>query len=227
MSVETSSKFDYDAQKPAWYFDGARHDFVDALRTGPDAAVLEIGCAAGGTGALALETGKAGRYAGIDIAPEAAAAAREKISEAHSGNVETMDLPWAPDSFDALIISEVLEHLVDPWALLSRLSPLLKPGAQILASSPNAAHLTIVKQLINGRFDLEDTGAMDRTHLRWFTPATYAEMFEGAGFVVERTFPLDASYRRKPKVRLLRALTGDKYDHLFWYQIVLHAVKPA
>ena len=46
------------------YFQGVRRDYVDALPIAPYAAILEIGCAEGGTGALALESGKCARYVG-------------------------------------------------------------------------------------------------------------------------------------------------------------------
>ncbi len=38
--------------KSGSYFQGGRRDYVDALPIAPDAAILEIGCAEGGTGAL-------------------------------------------------------------------------------------------------------------------------------------------------------------------------------
>jgi 2-polyprenyl-3-methyl-5-hydroxy-6-metoxy-1,4-benzoquinol methylase len=45
------------------------------------------------------------------------------------GDVETLDLAALEGQFDALIVSEVLEHLVDPWGVLKRLANWLKPGA--------------------------------------------------------------------------------------------------
>ena len=98
---------------------------------------------------------------------------------------------------------------VDPWAALARLSPLVKSGGVALASSPNVSHYSIVANLARGRFELTDFGAMDRTHMRWFTPATYRALFEGAGFAVEETVPVTAfaprtrrpSSPRRPSIR--------------------------
>ena len=67
----------------------------------------------GGTGRLAIASGKAGRYVGIELSPEAAAKAAEDFSEVLVGDVEQLDLELWRDSFDALIVSEVLEHLDD------------------------------------------------------------------------------------------------------------------
>jgi 2-polyprenyl-3-methyl-5-hydroxy-6-metoxy-1,4-benzoquinol methylase len=216
---------DYDKNKPPQYFTGTRVAFVDALRTGPDASILEIGCSNGGTGALALEKGKCARYVGVDIALDALSRAKRVLTETHYGNVETMELPWEPKSFDALVISEVLEHLVDPWSTLKRLSSVLKPGAQLLAGSPNIANLSVIRALLRGRFDYEDHGVMDRTHLRWFTPQTYCEMIEGAGFRVEQCLPVNTKRLSKPKARIFNRLTGGRFEHLLWTQIAVYAVK--
>ena len=133
-----------------------------------------------------------------------------------------MPLPFAPASFDALIISEVLEHLVDPWAVLARLAPLVRSGGLIFASSPNISHHKVIRSLLRGRWDLADQGVMDRTHLRWFTPATYAGMFEGAGFVVEEVRPV-RPFGWKP--RLFNRLTGGRWQHLFMSQTSIRGRK--
>lgn len=207
----------YDA-KPDAYFAGCRADFVAALPDNPQAAVLEIGCAAGRTGELALTRGKCGRYVGVELSAKVADTARPRLSEVLVGNVEHMDLPFAAASFDALILSEVLEHLVDPWATLERLAPLVRPGGLVLASSPNISHYSVIARLLRGRWDLADRGVMDRTHLRWFTPHLFAEMFERAGFAVEDLSPVTAF---APRTRALLRLSGGRGRHLFMRQISL------
>jgi 2-polyprenyl-3-methyl-5-hydroxy-6-metoxy-1,4-benzoquinol methylase len=211
------------ARKSAAYFSGARADYVRELAASQHAAILEIGCGTGATGALALREGKCGTYVGVEMFEPAARQAAQTLSRVHTGNVEQMDLPYPPDSFDALICSEVLEHLVDPESLLVRLLPLLRPGARVFASSPNAAHWQIIVRLARGRFEYEDSGPMDRTHLRWFTPHSYRALFERAGFVVDRVAPL-ADFRGWR--RLLRALGGERLAHLSGVQIDLRAHVP-
>jgi SAM-dependent methyltransferase len=106
------------------------------------------------------------------------------------GDIEVIDLPWSPATFDALIMSEVLEHLRDPWETLRKLQPLLKPGGRVFASSPNVANQRILRMLIDGRWRLDDSGPMDATHLQWFTPSTYAAMFATCSFVVDSVGPV-------------------------------------
>jgi len=210
------------AGKPTVYFTNPRVDFVDKLPHDPTARVLEVGCGNGATGAMARRRGRAGHYAGIELFPGAADDARMVLSEVLVGDVERIDLPWPAASFDALILSEVLEHLVDPWAVLAKLERFVRPGGLVLASSPNVAHWRVVRELIRGRFDLADSGVFDRTHMRWFTPDTYAEMFANAGFEVVHVGPVTPFSER---TRIVSALTGGRLDHLFMAQISIEAVK--
>jgi 2-polyprenyl-3-methyl-5-hydroxy-6-metoxy-1,4-benzoquinol methylase len=208
--------------KPGTYFQGVRRDYVAALPAAPAAAILELGCAEGGTGALALAQGKCARYVGIELHGPSAEIARTRLSEVHVGDVEVMALPFAPASFDALIISEVLEHLTDPWAAVARLAPLLRPGGLVFASSPNVSHHRVIRSLLAGRWDLADRGVMDRTHLRWFTPQSFRALFEAAGFAVEEIRPVTPF---GPRTRLINRLTADRWAHLFMVQISIRGRK--
>jgi SAM-dependent methyltransferase len=209
--------------KDASYFGMARADYVDALPADPGAAVLEIGCSDGATGALALAHGKCGRYCGVELFPTPAARAAARLTEVVVGDVEELDLPWPPATFDALILSEVLEHLRDPWALLSRVRTVLRPGALVFASTPNVAHRDMIAMLLRGRWDLESFGPRDATHLRWFTPSSLRAAFEQAGFVVDSVTPLGGLGRWSG--RLDRILAG-RLRHLWHRQIDLRAHVP-
>ena len=204
------------AGKTDTYFGGVRRDFVDLLPEGGAARVLEIGCGAGETGAAALGEGRAASWHAVEIVPRAAALARGQLTEVIEGNVEALDLPWAQASFDAVLMSEVLEHLVDPWAVVQRVSNMLRLGALVVASSPNVAQMAIVRGLLADRWELTEAGVMDRTHLRWFTRDSYRRMFEDAGIRVETVHDLSVPGF---KARLFNALTIGKFSHLTMRQI--------
>lgn len=204
--------------KPESYFANARHDVVRILQTGPASSILELGCGAGGTGSAVLQAGKAGRYVGIELSPTAAAAASERLTEVLVGDVQALDLAPLEGSFDALVISEVLEHLTDPWTTLTRLRRCLRPGGHVYASSPNVAHWKVIRGLLGGRFQYEEKGVMDRTHLRWFTPASYDSLFRSAGFDIVELRPMTPL---RPKARMLNWLSGGRLRHLFMSQMML------
>ena len=201
--------------KGADYFAGARRDYVAALAAAPAGAVLELGCGAGATGALALETKAAMRWVGVELFEPMAAEAAKVLSAVHAGDVEALDLPYAPETFDALVCSEVLEHLRDPEPVLRRLLGLVKPGGRVFASVPNVAHWQIVLGLLRGRFDYAERGPMDRTHLRWFTPRSFRALFEACGVEVDHLAPIGS---RSP---LRRWFPDLPLEHMLWYQIDL------
>jgi 2-polyprenyl-3-methyl-5-hydroxy-6-metoxy-1,4-benzoquinol methylase len=208
------------ADKSVHYFSGARHDMLALLSTRYGSHILELGCGDGATGAAALAAGKAGHYCGIELVPSVADTARTRLSEVITGNVETLDLAPLHGKFDALIMSEVIEHLVDPWTSVVRLLACLRPGGEVIASSPNIAHHKIIAAMIGGRFNYADEGVMDRTHLRWFTPQSYRALFESAGCRDVRVMPV-----RRPGLlpRVFNRLTADRFAHLSVTQIMIHA----
>ncbi|MFL5296746.1 MAG: class I SAM-dependent methyltransferase [Phenylobacterium sp.] len=217
----TSGAEDIYRDKPDSYFGNARDDIVAMLQ--PGSSVLEVGCGSGGTGRAALAAGKASHYVGIELSEGAAAAARPGLSEVLVGDVEGLDLSRLSGKFDAVIASEVLEHLRDPWSVVPRLAACLKPGGRFYASSPNVSHWRVIRELLAGRFRYAPVGVMDQTHLRWFTPQSYRELFEAAGLIVESVGPLA---RTGWKAKLIGGLSAGRLSHLFAVQIMVVARRP-
>lgn len=148
----------------------------------PEEYVLEIGC---GSGALTEHIQTMGcTVVGIERRPEAAEKARPFCEEVVIGDVETVSLDFPLESFDVILLIDVLEHLVDPEAAICRLLPLLKPAGRFLVALPNIAHWSIRFHLLFGRFDYEESGILDRTHLHFYTLQTAQQLLERAGLEI-------------------------------------------
>jgi len=91
-------------------------------------------------------------------------------------------LAAAGERFDALVFADVLEHLEDPAAALAQALRLASPGCHLVVSVPNVGHLSVVRDLLSGRFDPVPAGLMDAGHLRWFTREFLARTIEEAGW---------------------------------------------
>jgi len=167
--------------------------------------VLEVGCSSGAlTGRIAA---MGCRVTGIEVRPEAAAKARKFVEQVLVGDVATMPLPLPPSSFDAILLIDVLEHLGDPTGALRRLFPLLREGGRIVVAIPNVAHWSVRLRLLVGRFDYEDSGILDRTHLRFYTRETARAMLEEAGLDIQETDLVPDV----PLLRFKRALVEANY----------------
>jgi 2-polyprenyl-3-methyl-5-hydroxy-6-metoxy-1,4-benzoquinol methylase len=72
--------------------------------------------------------------------------------------------------FDFVMFGDVLEHLNSPEKALEIIKPLLKPDGHILICVPSIVHWSIRMRVLKGQFEYTETGPLDRTHVRFFTP---------------------------------------------------------
>lgn len=173
---------EYDNKSPA-YFGTPRREMLDFVPDGVK-SVLEIGCGTGAFGAL-VKQHRGCRYTGVELMEEAAELARSRLDEVIVANIEQTSLPFSSASFDCLVCNDVLEHLVDPWKSLSELTKYLQPGGYVVISIPNVRSSEVVKNLIvRKRWEYQDEGVLDRTHLRFFTKSSVFTLVESAGFKV-------------------------------------------
>lgn len=171
-------------QQSPEYFQGQRLDVVDLVPVGC-ARVLDVGCGFGGLGRNLLSRGVREVY-GIEMNPDAASRLDGVYADYWIGDVEWVSLPDGVAPFDCIVFADVLEHLRDPWGTLKRHLTWLKPGGYVVASIPNVRNIALLYNLIvRGRWRYEDSGLLDRTHLRFFTRAEVAELFSGAGLKIE------------------------------------------
>ena len=164
------------------YFGHARTDILDHLPHVP-ARVLEIGCGSGATLAALKARGAVSHAVGVEVDPHAAEAARGVFDTVLQGMVEgaAIEEHVPAGSRDAIFCLDVLEHLVDPWAQVRRLAPLLAPGGLFVVSVPNIRNGKFIRQLLfKGDFRYRDAGLLDRTHLRFFTLETARELLTQA-----------------------------------------------
>jgi SAM-dependent methyltransferase len=145
--------------------------------------VLDVGCSSGYLARPLAERGNT--IVGIELDPEAARAAEEFCERVLVGDVETMELPLEPGTFDVVLGGDVIEHLRDPVATLARLRPLLRPGGRVVVSTPNVANWAIRLSPLAGRWRYPHRGLLDRPHTH-LTKATLAETLERVGYRVER-----------------------------------------
>ena len=150
--------------------------------------VLDIGCGAATTSREIAKRGN--EVIGIDSDPGAVEIAATRLTRAIRANILDFDdlaAQFGGQKFDVIILADVLEHLSWPLDPLRRYLQFLAPGGRLLVSLPNVALWSVRLSLLAGRFQYEDTGVLDRTHLRFFTRSTARRLLETAGLEIVRT----------------------------------------
>jgi 2-polyprenyl-3-methyl-5-hydroxy-6-metoxy-1,4-benzoquinol methylase len=154
--------------------------------------ILDIGCASGTIGRACNGLG----FIRKGIEPNAAWA---EMARPFYEEISVRPVDAVQDDFirgaDAVVCADVLEHLIDPAAVLSRVVGLQRPGCLFILSVPNIANLWVRLNLLLGRFEYTERGIMDRTHFRFFTRRSLLQMIAACSLEVKQltstSIPLD------------------------------------
>jgi SAM-dependent methyltransferase len=166
-------------------------DFVnlELLRRIPADAriVLEVGCGAGALAEGYRRINPDARYLGIAGTP--GRLDRVAVGDPMTIQPSALGLPESDPVVDCLVFADALEHMIDPWGVLARLSSWVRPGGQILASIPNVQHHTMLAGLLRGRWEYRPDWPADRLDLRLFTLSGIQDLFARAGLPIFEVVP--------------------------------------
>lgn len=195
--------------------------------------VLELGT---GPGAITKQLHANGcRVVGMEIDPTAIPLVEpycERIIQADL-NALGWEMVLGDERFDAVVMTDVLEHLYDPWRTLAAAANLMKPGGSLVISLPHVAHSAILAGLLHERFDYQPWGLLDRTHIRFFGLRNMQELIHGVGmhivdadFVVKRPEDTEFGALWKNLPQATRdVLSANPHGQV--YQVVIKAMAPA
>jgi hypothetical protein len=122
---------------------------------------------------------------GVEPNARAAELAAQACAEVHHGDLESWLRTRPSEPFDAVILSDVLEHVADPVGFLRALggaAPLR--GAMWIISVPNYGVWYNRLRTLGGKFEYDWSGLYDRTHLRFYTRRSIRALLEYCGFEV-------------------------------------------
>jgi 2-polyprenyl-3-methyl-5-hydroxy-6-metoxy-1,4-benzoquinol methylase len=148
--------------------------FGALFEAGHGRRLLDFGCGNGLFLDIAYERGF--ECYGVDLAPDAIKAAREKPSGRHAHHGAPEEIPEiAAGGFHVITLWSVLAHLAQPVEDLTMLRRLLTPDGVLLILTVNADSLAFKRRL-------ERWGGFTRNHLLFSSPQTLPLLLQPAGF---------------------------------------------
>ncbi len=198
--------YPYAGQRPTW-----DHRLVlPSIRrflSGASGSLLDLGC---GNGAILAELRSTGwRLFGADFSPSGILHAQARRIDAHFSLLDaTTDLTavYEPESFDAVISVEVVEHVYDPSAFAANIAALLKPGGRVLLTTPYHGYLKNLAIALADRFDRHVSPLWNGGHIKFWSRETLTQLLTDAGFINVRFEGLG----RVPYLWKSMVLTGEK-----------------
>jgi 2-polyprenyl-3-methyl-5-hydroxy-6-metoxy-1,4-benzoquinol methylase len=222
--VENSLRSLYE-KKSDDYSSRARLELIELFPQYAD-RMLEVGSANGATSRAVKAAGKAGHISAIDIVhphPENLGVAG--IDHFTLANVEATDPKALGGPFDLILCGDVLEHLVDPWATVRRLTGALRPGGIFIASLPNVRnHRVLASIILKGRFRYEKAGILDESHLRFFCRRDVVGLFEQSGLTIESIGTNMGGFGFRNRIFVWLSLGGLR--DFFVFQFLVRCRKP-
>lgn len=203
------------------YFENVRHDVLKFLPEFSD-TVMEVGCGTGETLAYLKAAGRCRWAIGVEFFHDAAEKAKDRLDLVIEGNIENLSLPVESGTIDVILCLDVLEHLVDPWSIVHRLHSLLKTGGVLVVSIPNVRNFRVIfPLLLMGKWEYQECGILDKTHLRFFTKASAMSLVSCSGLRIEQVEP--TGLKQGGKAALANALTLSLFKSFLEFQYIIKA----
>ena len=186
-----------------WIWHKSRFKVVGDLTEPVDGQVLDIGSADGVFTQVILNKSKAKKVIGIDVLKSSVdwankhwknAALEFKVGDAHK-------LEFKSQTFDAVFILEVMEHVFDPFKVLSEIQRVLKKDGYFIVLVPSDSKLFLAVWYLVRKFWWAKI--WDETHVQSFKSDALSKLVKKSGFKIEvdRTFWLGMLHVIKARKR--------------------------
>ena len=145
--------------------------------------VLDVGCSSGFSLGHYAKARPDIHYAGADVAEHHIAYAKRERPQFTFAHAPAEALPFEENSFDAVTMLDVIEHVVDLEKTLSEVKRVLKPGGSFIVFVVEEHH--VVFQVIWWLWLKTKGKVWEEAHLRDYNKKTLIADLEKAGFAID------------------------------------------
>ncbi len=213
---------------PAWKDAQAANIFYTPYK--PKGLLLDVGCGNGSSMQMMARIGW--QVVGTDFDKEAVKEAKSKGLDVRLGELKAIAFP--NQSFDAIMMNHVIEHVQDPLHLLKECRRILKKGGTLVMITPNATSRG------HAIFKKDWRPLETPQHLQVFSIASLRELTKKAGFEKVEAFSsiqgayyiLESSYNLKiynDAHKVKKTTTLRKFwKHFAWFVLGwIHVISPS
>ena len=146
-----------------------------------------MGCGSGDNARILKEKGKI--VDGVTLSEAEAVEARNHCRNVFIYNLEEGLPSEIKDKYDAVVCSHVLEHIAYPQKLLRDIHSCFNDkNSKLIIVLPNIMGYRYRFKLMMGKFEYENSGVMDYTHVRWYTFKSAQKLLEDNGYKIEKAW---------------------------------------
>ena len=195
--------------------------------------ILDVGCSKGFIGKSLQNSGF--EFYGVEYSKEDAKEAKKYYKEIKVLDLDKKKPSCKNNSFDIIIMADIIEHLKDSLGIVKYFAECLKKDGIMIISTANVANIYVRLKLLAGNFDYEERGIMDRTHLRFFTLKTFRKLAKEANLkIIKEDFtpiPLPMVHEKFQQGRILNPLHKMNYHamkltpKLLAFQLILYCTR--
>jgi SAM-dependent methyltransferase len=184
------------SRRPKLVYKNDGNPFLLDLLPQPPGVALDCGCGAGDNARILCDRGW--RVHGVTwnaLERDLASRYCAEVSLFDLNNGLPENVKRSASKFDVVVLSHILEHLVDPSVLLLEVRNVLSPHGVIAVALPNVVSWPNRLRILVGRFDYQPSGIMDESHLHFYTFASGGRLLRDSGYEIVRAkaeggFPL-------------------------------------
>jgi len=191
--------FQPETKLPLWawsksYYEPVNERMVSLI---PDTAqtVLSLGCAWGATEEHLVKRGM--RVVGVPMDPVIAACAEDKGVEIVRGDFAAARRKLQGETFDCILLSNVLHLVSDPVDVLRSFAPLLSAGGLVLATAPNLGRLSVWFDRLRGKAYCKDLGDYEKSGLHLTCPRLLRKWFADSNLKIDRIVKVVSGPRQR------------------------------